>query len=159
MKGHKRWLAAVMACLLACQGTAFAAEDSGATEPWRRVEPGGDYVTIRVDAGIERDLTYMETKSLAVRYADTKEPVALTSDYNMGYLFATVPVENADRPLEAFLGEEPVWTDLKYPTDPVGTMELHIRGVIQGDAAGRLNQKATLTRAEAFALMVRLLRL
>ena len=119
MGGWRRIAGVLLACLLLCQGAAFAAEGSGTEEPWRRLEPGGDYVTIRVDAGIERDLTYMEAKSLAVRYADTKEPVALTSDYNMGYLFATVPVEDADRPLEAFLGEEPVWTDLKYPTDPV----------------------------------------
>ena len=160
MKGHKRWLAAVMACLLACQGAAFAAEGSGATEDWRRVEPGGDYVTIRVDASAGEALPYGERRCLAVRYADTGEPVALTSDYNMGYLFATVPAAEADRPLEVFQGEEPVWTDLEQQYSAgQGADDLCIRGVIQGDAAGRLNQKATLTRAEAFALMVRLLRL
>ena len=89
MKGHKRWLAAVMACLLACQGAAFAAEDSGAEELWRRLEPGGDYVTIRVDASAGEELPYGERRCLAVRYADTKEPVALTSEYLDGYLFAT----------------------------------------------------------------------
>ena len=159
MKGHKRWLAAVMACLLACQGAAFAVEDSGAEEPWRRVEPGGDYVTIRVDASAGETLPYGERRCLAVRYADTKEPVALTSEYLDGYLFATVPAAEADRPLEVFQGEEPVWTDLEQYSAGQGADDLCIRGVIQGDAAGRLNQKATLTRAEAFALMVRLLRL
>ena len=160
MKGHKRWLAAVLACLLACQGAAFAAEDGGATEDWRRVEPGGDYVTIRVDASAGETLPYGERRCLAVRYADTKEPVALTSEYLDGHLFATVPAAEANRPLEVFQGEEPVWTDLEQQySSGQGADDLCIRGVIQGDEAGRLNQKSTLTRAEAFALMVRLLSL
>ena len=54
------------------------------------------------------DLDWSEQRLLGVRYADTKEPVPLSSDLAWGEeLFATVPVEDADRPLEVFLGEEP----------------------------------------------------
>ena len=157
-----RWTAILLSLLLLCQGTALAAKEQD--EQWRRTEGDGSYVTVRLKAG--EDLTYSESGRLAVRYADTKEPVPLGSDVvsdvleqQDGFLFATVPASEADRPLEVFSGEEPVWTDLKYPTAPLGTDFLYIRGIIQGDEAGRLNKDKVLTRAEAFAIAVRLLSL
>ncbi len=155
MRVGKR-IAAALLCLLLCQGTALAA-DSGGTETWSRTEGDGSYVTIRVEA--EEDLDWADSRYLAVRYADTGEPVALSSEYQDGYLFATVPAEEADRPLEVFSGDGFDWTDLDYPTEPTGTNNLQIRGIIQGDEAGRLNKDGTLTRAQAFAIMVRLLSL
>ncbi len=155
MRVGKR-IAAALLCLLLCQGTALAA-DSGGTEAWSRTEGDGSYVTIRVEA--EKDLDWADSRYLAVRYADTEEPVALSSEYQDGYLFATVPAEDADRPLEVFSGDGFDWTDLDYPTEPTGTNNLQIRGIIQGDEAGRLNKDGTLTRAQAFAIMVRLLSL
>ena len=155
MRVGKR-IAAALLCLLLCQGTALAA-DSGGTETWSRTEGDGSYVTIRVEA--EEDLDWADSRYLAVRYADTEEPVALSSEYQDGYLFATVPAEEADRPLEVFSGDGFDWTDLDYPTEPTGTNNLQIRGIIQGDEAGRLNKDGTLTRAQAFAIMVRLLSL
>ena len=155
MRVGKR-IAAALLCLLLCQGTALAA-DSGGTEAWSRTEGDGSYVTIRVEA--EEDLDWADSRYLAVRYADTGEPVALSSEYQDGYLFATVPAEDADRPLEVFSGDGFDWTDLDYPTEPTGTNNLQIRGIIQGDEAGRLNKDGTLTRAQAFAIMVRLLSL
>ena len=155
MKLWKRWTAAALGLLLLCQGTALAAEKD--TEPWTRTEGDGSYVTIRLET--EADLTFIDSRYMAVRYADTKEPVALSSEYLDGYLFATVPAEDADRPLEVFTGDRFDWTDLDYPTEPTGTDSLQIRGIIQGDDQGRLNQEDTLTRAEAFAIMVRMLSL
>ncbi|MFQ9918926.1 MAG: S-layer homology domain-containing protein [Flavonifractor plautii] len=93
-----------------------------------------------------------------MRYADTGEPVPLTSDYQQGWLFATVPAEEAERTLEVFQGEEhrfpdciTVWKGHEYYNDPGGAKELYLRGVLQGDHAGNLNPDAALTRAEAFA--------
>lgn len=161
-----RWIAAALSLLLLCQGTALAAEEGG--EQWRRTEGDGSYVTVRLAAEGERSYT----GRTAVRYADTKEPVALSSyciddaytSYAISggsreYLFATVPASEADRTLEIFEGDAPVWTDLQYPTAPHGTDFLYVRGIIQGDEAGRLNKDKVLTRAEAFAVAVRLLRL
>ena len=154
MNRMKKLLAALLVLLL-CQGTAFAAA-VGAASDWRRSEAGGNYVTIRVPG--EPGLALLDTFDLAVRYADTQEPVALSSFYLDGYLFATVPAEEADRPLEVFQGEEPVWADLdeQYLAAP-GAGDLYRRGVILGDSAGRLNQDAPLTRAEAAAILARLL--
>ena len=114
-----------------------------ADERWTRTEDGG-YVPIRVPAA--SDPQTVDVFQLAVRYADTQEPVALSSTYLDGYLFATVPASEAGRPLEVFQGTQPVWTDLEQPYLAVqGASELNIRGVIFGDKAGRLKQDAPLT--------------
>ena len=132
--------------------------------PWTRTEGDGRYVTVRVKA--PDGLGWPENQDLAVRYADTKQPVALTSDYRDGWMFATVPAGQESRPLEVFRGEAhqfpdcvTVWQGNAYYNVPSGADELYLRGVIQGDEKGNLNPKAGLTRAEAFALMVRLLAL
>ena len=156
MKRMRKLLAALLVCLL-CQGAALAASEDAAPS-WSRPEGDGSYVTLRVAAADDAQLA--DRENLAVRYADTQEPVALSSFYLDGYLFATVPARDADRPLEVFQGEEPVWTDLEQQyLSALGAENLQIRGIIQGDEAGRLNQDASITRAQAFALIVRLLRL
>ena len=123
-------------------------------------------MTLRVPCPQGEALDWSEQTLLAVRYADTGEPVPLTSDYQQGWLFATVPAEEAERPLEVFQGEEhrfpdciTVWKGHEYYNDPGGAKELYLRGVLQGDHAGNLNPDAALTRAEAFALICRLLSL
>ena len=151
----KELLASALACLLLCQGAASAA-GGDAGQAWSRPEGDGSYVTIRVPG--EPDMALIDTFDLAVRYADTGEPVALSSAYLDGYLFATVPAENADRPLEVFRGDDPVWTDLREQYLAAnGSSDLQIRGVVRGDNAGRLKQDAPLTRAEGAVLMARLL--
>ena len=155
-----RWTAVLLSLLLLCQGTVLAAEEQDAQ--WRRTEGDGSYVTVRLE--VEGECSY--SGRIAARYADTKEPVALSGSYvsnlfdeEKTYFFVTLPVSEADRPLEIFEGEAPVWTDLKYPTAPHGTDFLYVRGIIQGDEAGQLNKDKVLTRAEAFAVAVRLLSL
>lgn len=151
----KKLLASALACLLLCQGAASAA-GGDAGQAWSRPEGDGSYITIRVPG--EPDMALIDTFDLAVRYADTGEPVALSSAYLDGYLFATVPAENADRPLEVFRGDDPVWTDLREQYLAAnGSSDLQIRGVVRGDNAGRLKQDAPLTRAEGAVLMARLL--
>ena len=151
----KKLLASALACLLLCQGAASAA-GGDAGQAWSRPEGDGSYVTIRVPG--EPGMALIDTFDLAVRYADTGEPVALSSAYLDGYLFATVPAENADRLLEVFRGDDPVWTDLREQYLAAnGSSDLQIRGVVRGDNAGRLKQDAPLTRAEGAVLMARLL--
>ena len=151
----KKLLASALACLLLCQGAASAA-GGDAGQAWSRPEGDGSYITIRVPG--EPGMALIDTFDLAVRYADTGEPVALSSAYLDGYLFATVPAENADRPLEVFRGDDPVWTDLREQYLAAnGSSDLQIRGVVRGDNAGRLKQDAPLTRAEGAVLMARLL--
>ena len=158
----KRILALGLCLALLCP----AARAAEGAKGWSRSEPGGDYVTLRVPCPQGEALDWSEQTLLAVRYADTGEPVPLTSDYQQGWLFATVPAAEAERPLEVFQGEEhrfpdciTVWKGHEYYNDPSGAKELYLRGVIQGDHAGNLNPDAALTRAEAFALICRLLSL
>ena len=159
----KRMLAASL--ILALLGPAALA--AGPEEDlWSRKEGDGSYVTVRVPYPEGEELNWSEKTRLLVRYADTGEPVALTSDYWRGSLFATVPAAEAGRPLEVVRGEEhhfpdciTVWNEREYYEEPVGAGGLYLRGVLQGDQAGRLNPEAVLTRAEAFALIARLLML
>ena len=143
----KRILALGLCLALLCPAARAAEEAKG----WSRSAPGGDYVTLRVPCPQGEALDWPEQTLLAVRYADTGEPVPLTSDYQQGWLFATVPAAEAERPLEVFQGEEHRFPDCitvlkghEYYNDPSGAKELYLRGVIQGDHAGNLNPDAAL---------------
>jgi len=162
-----RKLTCLLLCLLLAGSLAmpaFAAEE----ELWSRVEPGANYVTFRLPVEGWADMDWKTQSDLAVRYVDTKEPVPLTAMLaHNGWMFATVPAADKDRPLEVFAGQPTQFADefsdwgkgepLYDP--PFGTDDLNIRGVLLGDAAGTLRAKDTLTRAEAFTLIVRLLSL
>ncbi len=157
-----RKLTCLLLCLLLTCGLALPAFAAEETALWSRMEPGGNYVTFRLPVENADDLDWREQGRLCVRYADTKEPVALTSWEHSGYLFATVPATEKDRPLEVWLGEVVEYTDemTNWGYDaPLGTERLTLRGVLQGDGSGNLRSKETLTRAEAFALITRLLSL
>ena len=157
-------LTALCLCLALLCPWALAAEEE--QNLWTRTEGDGSYVTIRVPAPEGVGMSWAEYRYLSVRYADTKEPVPLSSDYLRGYLFATVPAEQAGRPLEVFEGEKhrfpdciTVWEGTEYYEEYYGGGDLCIRGVVQGDQAGNLNAGQGLTRAEAFAFLCRLLSL
>ena len=147
--------------LLVCALVAAAMVLPAGAEPggalWTREEAGGAYVTVRVPFPEGEGMSWGQTRYLGVRYAGTGEPVALTSDYKAGYLFATVPARDAGRPLEVFQGERFDWTDIQHQNEPMSANTLYIRGVLHGDGEGRLNLEQVLTRAEAFSLLVRLL--
>ena len=156
-----RKLIALLLCLmLACS---LVLPVSAAEEPlWSREEPGGNYVTYRLPVENADELDWREQSWLHVRYADTDRPVALTSwDYS-GYIFATVPASEKDRPLEVCCGEE-----VQYPDEmtewgynaPLGADRLTLRGVLRGDDKGNLRSEDALTRAEAAAILTRLLSL
>ena len=132
---------------------------AGEEELWRRVEGEGAYVTVRVPCGAPEDLGWVQSRYLCVRYADTGEPVSLVSEFYDGWLFATVPASEADRPLEAFQGERFHWTDYPSGGESMSANILYLRGVLTGDEAGRFAPGAPLTRAQAAALFARLLAL
>ncbi|MFQ7855232.1 MAG: hypothetical protein ACLRIS_08970 [Flavonifractor plautii] len=100
----KRILALGLCLALLCPAARAAEEAKG----WSRSEPGGDYVTLRVPCPQGEALDWSEQTLLAVRYADTGEPVPLTSDYQQGWLFATVPAAEAERPWRSFRGGAPL---------------------------------------------------
>ncbi len=164
----KRCLAllTLLALLLALPVGAAEAEET----PWTRTEGDGSYVTIRVPCPEGNDMLWSEYRYLGVRYADTKEPVPLTGEFHQGSLFATVPANQACRPLEAFLGEPTQFNDchtswtqdgrlISVYDPPLGVPALNIRGVILGDGSGNLNPDEVITRAEAFTMICRLLSL
>ena len=144
----KRWLG-VLLCLgllIPAAPVALAAE-----EPlWTCEEEGGGYVTVRLPCPQGEGMKWSEQILLSVRYRDTGEPVPLTSGYIRGFLFATVPVEQADRPLEVFQGErrEEVGLD---------AARLMARGLISGDPDGDLRLEDSLTWGEALAVLDRFL--
>ena len=147
----------LLVCVLVAAAMILPARAEPGGALWTREEAGGAYVTVRVPFPEGEGMSWGQTRYLGVRYAGTGEPVALTSDYKAGYLFATVPARDADRPLEVFQGERFHWTDIQYQNEPVSANTLYIRSVLHGDGEGRLNLEQVLTRAEAFSLLVRLL--
>ncbi len=92
------------------------------------------------------------------RYKDTKEPIALSTHYN-GYIYATVPMENKDREIEAFIPERIVFKDYTLDTSSdFHTMQnLAEVGVIFGNENGEAKPFDNVTRAEAVAMIMRYL--
>ena len=152
----KRTISILIALVLLLLFTIPAA----AYEPlYQREEADGAYVTIRVPYDAPEDLKWTQSRYLCVRYADTNEPVSLVSDFYQGYLFATVPASEAHRPLQAFQGQRFSWTDFPRGGESMSANVLYLRGVVQGDSAGRFAPKAPLTYAQAVVLIARLLSL
>lgn len=92
----KRTMSLLLSLVLILLLAVPAAADDDSTR-WQRSEGDGNYVTIRVPCDVPEDLPWAQAQYLCVRYADTGEPVSLVSDFQDGWLFATVPAENAHR--------------------------------------------------------------
>ena len=147
-------LSLVLTLLLLIPAGAAESQDT-----WRRSEGDGRYVTLRVPYAAGEDLSWSEYRYLCLRYGDTGEPVSLVSDYWDGALFATVPAEDAERPLEVVRGERFAWTDFPRGTEAMCANTLYLRGILRGDAAGNFAPRAPLTRGQAAVLFARLLAL
>lgn len=162
MQGKRLVSLALAALLLPVSALA-----TGETEElWTRPEGGGGYVTVRLPDPEGKNLSWAEAQNLYVRYADTKEPVALSSGFERGDLFATIPHADAGRELEVARGEPirfadcvTVWQEYEDYDAPMGTDWLNLRGIILGDGSGNLRAAAVITRAEVLTLLVRLLSL
>lgn len=100
---------------------------------------------------------YLRYSRLTARYCDTGETIPMSRFYD-GSIHAIVPAENESRPIEAFVASEVTFTD-----DINDDYEFYImshlaeKGVIRGDEEGRALPFDNVTRAEAVAMIMRVL--
>lgn len=89
------------------------------------------------------------------RYKDTGEIIPLSMFYENS-VYATIPVENKDRELEAFVQKELEFTDYDASNpDFHDFIMLSGVGVIRGNDSGEANINHNVTRAEAVAMIMR----
>lgn len=144
----KKLVSCIMAlCLLFSQAQCVFAQQADGGEG-----NAGAFVTMKIpfpDTIDESDAwrTY-------VRYKDTKEAISL-SEYYDGYMCATVPAENKDRELEAFLPEKVKFTDIPDGSEYFDMEWLAYTGVIKGNGKGEAQPQRNITRAEAAAMVMR----
>lgn len=101
--------------------------------------------------------SYDRFSRLMARYADDQAPIPLSQYYD-GYLFATVPIENASRKIEPFIAEDQTFSDYNETQYEYSQMmELSRRGLVKGNDKGELLPFQHISRAEAASLIVRLL--
>ncbi len=91
------------------------------------------------------------------RYSDTQESINL-SMYYRGYVYATVPLENKDRQIEAFVPEGLEFIDYDASRPEFHAVrELSKTGVMKGNEKGEAKPFDNVTRAEAVAMVMRFL--
>ncbi len=91
------------------------------------------------------------------RYKDSGQAITLSTYYN-GYIYATIPAENAGREIEAFVPDEIRFTDYDPSKYEFHDMEqLSRTGVILGNEKGEAKPFDHVTRAEATAMVMRFL--
>ena len=140
------------------------AEDVAAVEEEKAAEAEETgFVKVYVECPEAEDMIYSDYSHLMMRYADDKTPIALSLPYDRR-VWATIPAENAERPLEYFISEEMTFTD--EPDSEEYTDEsfyfyimgqLSARGVIAGNDKGEALPMDNVTRAEAVAMTMRFL--
>lgn len=143
----KKTLAVVLAIVILAGALGFVptfAEDT--------VHPA--FVTLKVPCDNEETPGAYELKA---RFADSKQAITLSCYYD-GYVFATVPPEDAERKIEPCILEEIPFSDY----DPsryefFAIQELSKTGVIMGNEKGEARPFANVTRAEAVAMVMRFL--
>lgn len=113
------------------------------------------FVTIYIPYPVENE--YSSRDVIKARYSDTKEPISLSCIYS-DRLYATVPKENKDRQIEAFESKEAEFSDYDVVNFEYHVMKrLSRTGVIKGDEQKRALPFANITRAEACAMLMRVL--
>ena len=91
------------------------------------------------------------------RFKDSGQAISLSNYYD-GYMYATVPYEDKEREIEAFIPDEIRFTDYDETRYEFHTMErLSQTGVILGNEKGEALPFANVTRAEAVAMVMRFL--
>lgn len=144
----KKSLAILMTIIMLVSMTAFSAEE------------GAAFVRVSVPCPEAEELfktDYQTYSHLMARYADDKTPIPLSSYYD-GNVFATIPVENKHRPIEWFVAQELEFTDDVNDEFEFYIMgQLSATGVIKGDEQGRALPHSNVTRAEATAMVMRLI--
>lgn len=108
-----------------------------------------NYVKVNAPAGENRSWL-----SLA-RYKDTKEVIPLSVIWD-DKIYATVPVQNKDREIEAFIPESIEFTDIgDNDFDFHDVKMLSYSRVIRGNDKGEANIYDNVSRAEAVAMVMR----
>nr|MCR4693040.1 substrate-binding domain-containing protein [Bacillota bacterium] len=129
-------------------------------------EENPEFVTVSVECPDAEKLfrdNYMDYSNLLLRYADDKTPIPLSSVYE-NRMFATIPAENSKRALEYFIADNMTFTDApsgdEYSENSFNFYimeELSRSGVIKGNEKGEALPFDNITRAEAAAMVMRLL--
>lgn len=137
-----------LSALILAGGMIFAAMPAGALAE----TADGAFTTVKIpfpDTIEDRDSwrTY-------ARYKDTGEVISLSS-YFGGEVWATIPVENQDRELEAIVPVEKSFTDIGENSDCFDMEWLSRTGVVQGNELGEAEPLRSVTRAEAAAMIMR----
>ena len=91
------------------------------------------------------------------RYKESGQAIPLSAYYN-GYIYATVPYENRNKEIEAFVPDEIPFTDYDSSRYEFHTINMLSRvGIILGNEKGEAEPFSNVTRAEATAMILRLL--
>ena len=91
------------------------------------------------------------------RFKDSGQSITLSMYYN-NYVYATVPIKDKDREIEAFIPDKIKFTDYDAAQYEFFVMEqLSRTGVILGNEKGEAKPFANVTRAEACAMVMRTL--
>ncbi len=126
----------------------FAADDVAA-------QNGGSFAVIHVPYVSGGEDNWQRV--VRARYTDTKEPITLSVSFD-GRVYATVPLKNADREIEAFETTEMEFSDYDtryYEFYPL--KQLSRTGVVRGNEKGEALPFDNITRAEATAMLMRFL--
>lgn len=96
-----------------------------------------------------------DTWRTMARYKDSGQGITLSAYYN-GYVYATVPVADKDREIEAFVPDKIPFTDYDASKYEFHVIEqLSRTGVIMGNEKGEAKPFDNVTRAEAVAMITR----
>ena len=89
------------------------------------------------------------------RYKDSGEVIPLSMAFR-GNVYATIPIENKDREIEAFVPEALTFTDVDDSNPDFHEFKMLSRvGVIRGNDKGEANIYDNVTRAEAVTMIMR----
>ena len=126
-------------------------------------ETESEFITVSIPYEATGKTEYDYTKTVLLRYKDTKQPIALSLYFN-GDVNGTIPKENKDREVEIFFPEKIKFTDEMPPeAENSNSYEIYIikklaeRGIIKGDDMGRALPGKNITRAELAAMILRFL--
>ncbi|MBP3361321.1 MAG: substrate-binding domain-containing protein [Clostridia bacterium] len=147
----KRILSSVIGIMIAFAGCI----PSGAEAVQSAAPDGKAFEIIHIPYETEGDYDWRIT--IKARYKDTKEAITLSEVYD-GRVYAAVPKENADREIEAFEAEQLDFTDYNDSDYEFYVFkDLSKTGVILGNDKGEALPFENITRAEATAMLMRLL--
>jgi len=130
---------------------------SGVCTPADAVENVGTSRFVKVKIPFPDEIEDYQSWLTRARYKDSGEVIPLSMAYD-GSVYATIPVENKNREIEAFVPEELTFTDEDSSSYDFHNFKMLSRvGVIKGNDRGEANIYDNVTRAEAVAMVMRFL--